>query len=451
MRWAHAAVLAAVPSLIASLSACGSTVESNTTDATSSSSSTASSMNTGGAGQGGADTGGSSNGGAPSTGGSSANGGSGGTVMYPAPHPAPPTVVDLGGPIVSSPKVVPIFFSNDDPNFIPQIQDFLSKIQTSTYFPTAGAEYGVGAATVLPAIMLPDTANGTISDDEIQAWLVSKIEAGDGVFPAADGNTIYTIFYPSNVTITDFGGTSCQSFGGYHFNTHLHDGTPAVYAVIPRCPGGQGESALDLITSSTSHELLEASTDPQPYDNTAYGQLDDDHFSWELVIGAEIGDLCAFSPTGFSQYPDMPYLVQRVYSNTQALAGHDPCIPSTPHAVYFNSAPVLNDDITLSDPSGSVTMKGVKIGVGETATIDVDLFSDGPTDAWQVQAYDGNSLFGGSPNLEMSFDKDSGKNGDKLKLKIKVLQQGQYGLESFILYSIQGNTANVWAGVVGQH
>jgi hypothetical protein len=399
------------------------------------------------AGGGGANTGGS--GGVETTTGSS-NGGSGGAVPYPAPHPAPPTVVDVGGPVVSSPKIVPIFFSNDDPTMIPQIQDFLSKLQSSTYFGTAAAEYGVGAATVLPSIQLTETATGTISDDEIQTWLAGKIEAGDGVFPAADGNTIYTIFYPESATITDFGGISCQSFGGYHFNTHLSDGTPAIYAVIPRCPGGMGVSMLDEVTESTSHELLEASTDPEPYDDTGYGSLDPAHFGWELIIGAEIGDLCALSPSGYSQYPDMPYMVQRVYSNTQALAGHDPCIPATPHEVYFNSAPVLNDNITLSDPSGSVTMKGVKIPVGGTATVDVDLFSDAATQDWQVMAYDGNELFGQSPNLDLSFDKASGNNGDKLKLKIKVLHQGQYGLEPFIIYSIQGNTANVWAGVVGQ-
>ncbi|HVY47921.1 MAG TPA: hypothetical protein VHB21_18665 [Minicystis sp.] len=445
MRWLNAAVLAAVPCFAVSLAACGTTVDSSSTNATSSS--TGTQMGTGGS---------ENTGGSESTGGAAQGGGEqGGTtstgmggVAYPAPHPPAPQVQKTGTLVMTAQKIQPVFFQNDDAAFVAQIEDFTSKIGTSTYFPDAAGEYGVGMPTVLAPIQLTEDAPSSLSDDQIQTWLISKIEAGDGVFPAADDQTIYVLFYPSGVTISDFGGTSCQSFGGYHFNTNLHDGSNAIYAVIPRCQGGQGVTAMDLVTQATSHELLEAATDPLPETQPTYGSLDDAHFYWELVVGAEVGDLCSLSPSGYSSLSDMPYSVQRIWSNEAAAASHDPCAPSPSGEVYFNAAPELNDDVTIFGPDGSVTMKGVTIKVGETKTIDVDLFSDGPTDAWSVQAYDAQELFGGSPDLDLSLDKETGKNGDKLKLTIKPLHQAQYGLATFVLYSMKGKQMNPWVGLV---
>ena len=45
-----------------------------------------------------------------------------------------------------------------------------------------------------------------------------------------------------------------------------------------------GLSAFDTLTGTTSHELIEAATDPYPYQNTAYGSVDDGHISWLFVL-----------------------------------------------------------------------------------------------------------------------------------------------------------------------
>ena len=44
--------------------------------------------------------------------------------MYPAPHPAPPQVVFLQGPVLKAPKFVPVFFSGDDPMYVSALTDF---------------------------------------------------------------------------------------------------------------------------------------------------------------------------------------------------------------------------------------------------------------------------------------------------------------------------------------
>src|SRR5262245_47328826 len=47
---------------------------------------------------------------------------------YPAPHPAPPQVVSFGGPVMTSPRVVPVFFANDDPATVAAVEDFERRI-----------------------------------------------------------------------------------------------------------------------------------------------------------------------------------------------------------------------------------------------------------------------------------------------------------------------------------
>src|SRR5258708_6074604 len=60
---------------------------------------------------------------------------------YPGPHPAAPQVQTLGGAVLAAPNVVPIFFAND-PDQTP-VETFLGQLASSTFWPSAVAEYGV--------------------------------------------------------------------------------------------------------------------------------------------------------------------------------------------------------------------------------------------------------------------------------------------------------------------
>src|SRR5438132_411176 len=76
---------------------------------------------TGRSGTGGSGTGGASNGGGTGTGGGSALGGGNGHIGdggYPAPHDDFPEALNFGGPVLVTPKVVSISFSNDDATLI---------------------------------------------------------------------------------------------------------------------------------------------------------------------------------------------------------------------------------------------------------------------------------------------------------------------------------------------
>src|SRR5262249_40312223 len=150
------------------------------------------------------------------------------------------------------------------------------------------------------------------------------------------------------------------------------------------------------------------------------------HLYWLFALGGgETGDMCAQFPGVFTKFSPLPYTVQRTWSDAAAKAGHDPCQPTAPGSVYFNSAPVLNDNISIQ---GAGTMKGVKIPVGSSKVVDLDLFSDGDTGGpWKVQVKDFGALVGLGNTMSFSLDQTQGQNGQKLHLTINVNKPSQFG------------------------
>ena len=450
MRFPRMAFLG-VSSLLVGAAACGSTVDdsklsggttsgsggTSTASSTVASGSTASSSSsTGTGGAGGAD-----DNGMPSD-------------VYPAPHADTPQAITYGGPVLTAPKIVPVFFAGDDPALVTQLEDFDSKIGGTQYWAANVTEYGVGAATALPPIELTEMAATTLQDADIQTWLGGKLNSNDTAFPAADANTVYVLHYPASTTITLDGDKSCQTFGGYHSDFKLdaaHGSLLVAYAVVPRCSNFDGMDALQATTSSESHELIEASTDPYPMDNPAYADVDSQHFYWSRILGGgEIGDLCAQFESSFTTFPELAYEVQRSWSNKAAKAGHDPCVPALAGSVYFNTAPLLKDNITTSLGGQSLIEKGAKIAVGATGVVELDLFSEAATSGpWTVTVKDAQAAFGGTALLDLSLDKTTGVNGEKLHLSITVKTAGKHNTENFLVESTLGTQKNLWIGLVG--
>jgi hypothetical protein len=365
---------------------------------------------------------------------------------FAAPHPSLPQAQSQGGPVVASPKFVAISFQDDTAQTT--IDDFVSKLAASKYWNGAVGEYGVGAATALKPVHIAMNAPLTIADKAIQNFLTMQINTTPQ-FPQPDANTIYAVFYPMTTTVTDPGGArSCGLFNGYHNDYAITPGKFVTYIVMPRCPGPTPSVTLiDMMTATASHEFIEAATDPLAFDNPAYSIVDQDHAVWGTLGGAEIGDLCAPFPTVFYKPADLPYLVQRVWSNQAAAAGHDPCQPDGNNP-YFNSAPVLNDTV---NPQILGMTKGVTIPVGQSAVVELDLFSDAPTSGpWTVSAFDINAMFMGQPQeLQLTFDKTTGQNGDKINLTIKALKADPQGMSPFWIQSDLGKSSAVWIGIVG--
>jgi len=203
-----------------------------------------------------------------------------------------PKLSYFGGPVVSNPVVVPVYWNSDvNAEIVQKMPQFLSDVTNSSYW-GAVAEYGtvgltpgsdqvIGTGsstmgyTLSPTKCPAGTNRCTVSDAQLQTELTEDITAG--ILPAetldAQGNpnTIYMVFFPPLVSLTapDNSGTSCVQFCAYHnTGTIGTNNTPLLYGAIMddysgACSNGCGESSTPFENESsvTSHELVEAVTD----------------------------------------------------------------------------------------------------------------------------------------------------------------------------------------------
>jgi hypothetical protein len=375
--------------------------------------------------------------------------------VYPAAHPAIPQVVS-GGTVMTKPKVVNVSFAGDP--LEADIDAFAASMGKTTYWGDRVKEYGIAPPIVSARIHDTYAPPATIDDAQIQTWLTSRLDGTHAEYPAPDANTIYTMYFPPGVSITNMAaglpascGTAANpTWHGYHGQTALPNGTLVVYAVISRCasiPEDPSATGIQYVSAVTSHEVIEGITDPfVESNNYGYAETDNDHIAFSFIGLAELGDMCALVGNAFYTPPDLPYLVQRIWSNKVAPTGHDPCLPELAGHVYFNTAPVLNDTVTVTSQGQSGTTKGALVPVGQTKMVELDLFSEAPTPGpWSVTVHE----IGGT-SLDLKLDETSGQNGDKLNLSIHVLSKNPaYGAELFVIESKLGTDRSIWVGFVG--
>ncbi len=349
-------------------------------------------------------------------------------------HAPLPQILDLGGPLVSSPVVVPMLYQGDGD--ASAIARFTKALAGSAYWSGAVGPYGVGALTAsVPPSPLPAPATTVTDDDFRQVLRTMYAQAPSSVNWS---QTIFAFFPPAAASVSAPLGangvsiTLCQADAGYHSFVPLDAAHNAIYAVVARCPSFLGLSGLDVATGAASHELAEAATDPLGVDiatqsmttaRPAYGLPDD--LAWSLLGGGEVGDLCANIPGAFYKDTGVAAVVQRLWSNAAAAQGHDPCGVAGP---YFNAAPALSSTFELDGYGHKFTTPVVNIAVGSKVTVDVDLFADADVaGSWILDVFDMAQVLGQAPNLQLLLDRTTGKSGDVAHLAITVQSRGQLG------------------------
>ncbi len=200
----------------------------------------------------------------------------------------PPNLTYRGGPLLTAVQVFTVFWGSGwqgaQAQLAQQLNQFFGYVLTSslqdqmTEYNTTASAIGHGALAGTRTIIAKSPAR-SITDARIQAAVQSWIKAG--TVPQPTPETLYFVYLPPGVTVSMGGQKSCSAFCGYHENI----GGKIFYAVMPfpGCSGCAGGLApLDALTSTSSHELYEAITDPIP------GQ------GWYDDANGEIGDICAW-------------------------------------------------------------------------------------------------------------------------------------------------------------
>jgi hypothetical protein len=339
---------------------------------------------------------------------------------------------------------VPIFFDPDP--YQSDIEGFLAALASSSFWTTTTAEYGAQSPTIEPSILISTAPPQSTDTKAIGAWIASLADGTHAGWPKADADHIFTVFYPSTTTVTFQNLTSCASQNGYlgvHDEAVLADNvTRFPIAVLPRCPqyGSLPITGVDEVTTVTSHELIEAATDPFGLSKPAYRYADAAHSAWE-TFSDEDADWCTMLDLEAVLQIGGKYWVQRSWSNASALALHNPCVPAPAHS-YFFASPVL-ENVQASNDAGAFTTTGLVIPAGTSRTVDVRLYADGPVTGVTLRASPR-----ASPALTFSWDRTpTGNPGDVFRLTIKAGALPG-GFHPMAIWSELGNASNPYVFMV---
>ncbi|HEY2410578.1 MAG TPA: hypothetical protein VGI10_31460 [Polyangiaceae bacterium] len=370
-----------------------------------------------------------------------------------------PQVLDSGGRVLSAPRVVPIFFAGDSAQS--EIEQFLAALPGSSYWSATTGEYGVGDVSIAPSVVVPDLPSTAIDDSEIEQWLAAHIDGANPAWPRRQADDIYLVIYPQTTTVTADDEAGCVDFGGYHYEGHLDSSSNNLppsfaYVVIPACP----DIGLSP-TSTISHELIEASTDPFPVSAPAFFNVDQDHLAWAFYVApsgpiaaGEVADLCNTELYGAALELLLGgFPVQRSWSNAAASARRDPCVPS-PSDPYFNAAPELRDRAILAPYPGQLgyLTDGIEVPLGVSRTIEVHAFSTAPRASWFVGAYEPRASSDLPATLAFTWDRQTANDGDVLHVTITRLAEGPAGGSQMAVYSTEDEpgsaSGTMWPGFV---
>ena len=333
-----------------------------------------------------------------------------GAVEADAPRvkaPPLPVIPNQGGPIIAKPELVTVTWAGD--SLAADLELFDRWLITSATWKTMMAEWGVGPGTYSGAARLAGAAPATLSEDDVAAILRAGFQAG--TIPAPNGSRIYMIYPPTSTMVTSFGVKGCEAFQAYHsaFDVAASEAgaaTKAIYGITPRCADTQGLTPLDYVTWGSSHEAMEAASDP--INGSPAWRIDNQ--SLATPEPGENADLCAGHPTKIESH-----MITRNWSNVAAKAGERPCVPA-PAGPMFG---------IFADP-GEIT-----VTPGTSTTVTIRAYAAGAVPAFSVGA------FASSPSLTPKISVKTANEGDVLKLTLDVSADyvEQPGANIVFLYS----------------
>jgi hypothetical protein len=287
----------------------------------------------------------------------------------------------FGGPVITNVHVVEVLYGSG--SFLPQVSSTAAPSIASFFSDLLGTNSGyinlltqystpasggtgqtIGNGTFDGLFQIvPSSANSgsPIDDTQIQAELLAQVSAGHLPAPVLDVagnvNTLYMIYFPPGITITQGGSQSCVGGGfcAYHGTTsNTLNSKNLLYGVLPDMQAGSGcdvgcgsSTIFGNYTSVTSHELSEAITDADVGIATTFAAP----LAWMDMNNGEIGDICNAQQGSYTAN-GTAYTIQLEFSN----AANNCVLPPPPSNPNFTlSASPASLSVTQGS-SGSSTL-----------------------------------------------------------------------------------------------
>jgi hypothetical protein len=296
-----------------------------------------------------------------------------------APHPAWPQIPGNAMIVLQQMKLVTVASAGD-----PNAADFFSfgdDLIAGQWWQTVGRDYGLGTPSGSVHVTGPAiTAN--LGSNELPSYISSAVasvpEAG------ANGQTMYLLYLPPGIEIVDATlglNAGCEFYSGYH---DQYDNSGDAWGVVQQCPAGEFFTDSEWTTITASHEIAEGASDPIPPNGWTLPQFNPQapwtQTPWIEAVHGEIADLCSYT-----EITEGSYTYQRIWSNTAAALGGDPCVPAYPQYAYVNA----------SAPQG-----WYPVSSGGSVTIPMTGFSDQATADWLIGASSWNTS---GPTFQVSL------------------------------------------------
>ncbi len=315
-----------------------------------------------------------------------------------------PRVEHQGGPFIRHPKVVTITFRGDRPEFVAHLERFGETITHTAWWRSVTEGYcddescigeGLPAIAVRLAMDLPA---------ELRAVDIAEIlrRASAANLVPLDADTVLLVYLPPAVALSDAFTRYCGG-GPQAFHRSLRLGSRNVpYAVVPRC---SDETAL---TARASHELLEATTNPDPSRRGFAFEASAANAGF-TAAGLEPVDACGLVTHTSRDAHEGDFAVQRAWSNRAAAAGHDPCVPALPERPYVALVPAQPAPLSLRE--------------GESVTLVLTAASDRAVKPWTVAAVEIARVGGSEPCLALVLDRATVAPGDTVRLTVTMVKR----------------------------
>ncbi len=356
----------------------------------------------------------------------------------PAPTPASaetliaqrlPRVAYQGGPFLRHPRIVTITFTSDDGDLVTRLERFGDTITRTPWWRTVTEGYCaregdcIGEGQPGVPVRLDDALPAEVHAVEVAELLTRHARAGR--LGPIDANTLLLVYLPNGVGLRDAVVPRYCEGGRRAVHRALRfDGRAVGYALIPRC---SDEAAL---TTTASHEVLEAATNPDPARRGFAFKQTSETLGFTSA-GIEPVDPCGIiTANAHRAVVESGFAVQRAWSNRAASLGRDPCVPSPAERPYLALVP--------RQPTVRLAKAGDRIAIA------LEAVADRPVPAWTVSAVDLTGTQEGERYVDVTLDTATVTAGQKATLTIAVRRRHPRELCIVGLVSTLGDSAHLW-------
>ena len=253
-------------------------------------------------------------------------------------------LVYYGGPVLSHVKVSIVYWGSDvDPQTVAGMGGFFKMVTSSSMLDwlnryntnikaqdgREGTHQQIGRGSVTGEFTIqPHNTAAQMTNNQVAAELETQI--GEGKLPTPDSDMIYMVYFPKGIILTlDDGSQSCQAWCADHEGFRSSKVGSFAYAMMPDIGSGTGcdigcgygDSPLSSLGVISSHELVEAITDPLC---PPMGQPNAYPAGWVNPSQQEIGDLCAGEPYTKISSSSATYEVQQEWDNSTGACSTGP-------------------------------------------------------------------------------------------------------------------------------